>query len=60
MTIGKSQFISDGKLFQSRGAATVNILSQKNFVCVRRLTSVWVSAEHKIHLTPASVTSSAR
>jgi len=35
--------ISDGKLFQSRGAATANVLSPKE-LCVRPTTSVRVSA----------------
>jgi len=47
--------ISDGKLFQSRGAAAANVLSPKE-LCVRLTTSVRVSAERS-RLTPASVTS---
>jgi len=48
--------MSDGKLFQSRGAVRANVLSPKE-LCVRpTTTSVGVSAERNL-LTPASVTS---
>jgi len=45
--------MSDGKLFQSRGAAAVNVLSPKE-LCVPPTNSVRVSAERN-RLTPASV-----
>jgi len=47
--------MSDGKLFQSRGAAAANVLSPKE-LCVRPTTSVRVSAERN-RLTPVSMTS---
>jgi len=47
--------MSDGKLFQSRGAAAANVLSPKE-LCMRPTTSVRVSAERNRHgLTPARV-----
>jgi len=45
--------MSDGKLFQSRGAVAANVLSAKK-LCVRPTISVRVSAERN-RLTPASV-----
>jgi len=42
--------MSDGKLFQSRGAATANVLSPKE-LCVRATTSVRVSAERNYSMT---------